>query len=73
MELQDLFLHLGRYLNWLGLALSSLLLLPLLTLILPDLVHKPARTVSTAIDKLTGMALGVAIFAAMFLVLVQVI
>ncbi|MAK62184.1 MAG: TRAP transporter permease DctQ [Ponticaulis sp.] len=71
MDLQDIFLLFGRYLNWLGLGLSVLLLLPLVTLILPDLVHKPSRGLSEFIDRLTGIALEISIFAAMFLVLIQ--
>lgn len=65
------FLHLGTALKWVGITLLPLFLLPLVTLVLPGLVGGLAKRVSGAIDRISGVALGGAIFSAIALVLLQ--
>ncbi|KCZ54926.1 hypothetical protein HY29_01600 [Hyphomonas beringensis] len=67
----DVFLTLGGWLNWLGLALSPLLLLPLIVTIWPDPVEGPAKWLSRRIDAISGWALGGAIASAIILVMAQ--
>ena len=67
----DVFLTLGGWLNWLGLALSPLLLLPLIVTIWPDPVEGPAKWLSRRIDAVSGWALGGAIASAIILVMAQ--
>ena len=64
----DFFLSLGGALNWLGLALSPLLALPLIVLIWPDPVERFAKWLSARIDAVSGWALGGAITSAIILV-----
>ena len=69
----EIFLTLGGALKWLGLALSPLLLLPLIVTIWPDPVGRIAKWLSARIDAVSGWALGGAneiviyAFAAMFM------
>jgi len=65
------FLQLGTVLKWVGIALLPLFLLPLVTLVVPGPVERLARRVSGAIDRISGVALGGAILAAILLVLFQ--
>lgn len=65
------FLHLGAALKWVGITLLPLFLLPLVTLILPGLAEGLAKRVSGAIDRISSLALGGAIFSAVALVLFQ--
>ena len=67
----DVLLTLGGWLNWLGLALSPLLLLPLIVTIWPDPVEGPAKWLSRRIDAVSGWALGGAIASAIILVMAQ--
>lgn len=64
----DFFLSLGGALNWLGLALSPLLALPLIVLIWPEPVERFAKWLSARIDAVSGWALGGAITSAIILV-----
>ncbi|HPF24528.1 MAG TPA: TRAP transporter small permease subunit [Hyphomonas sp.] len=67
------FLQLGTVLKWVGIALLPLFLLPLVTLVLPGLFERLAKRVSSLIDKVSGVALGAAIFCAIALVLFQLV
>ncbi|MEZ6011848.1 MAG: TRAP transporter small permease subunit [Hyphomonas sp.] len=67
------FLQLGTVLKWVGIALLPLFLLPLVTLVLPGLFERLAKPVSGLIDKVSGVALGAAIFCAIALVLFQLV
>lgn len=67
------FLQLGTVLKWVGIALLPLFLLPLVTLVLPGLFERLAKRVSGLIDKVSGVALGAAIFCAIALVLFQLV
>lgn len=69
----DFFLSLGGALNWLGLALSPLLALPLIVLIWPDPVERFAKWLSARIDAVSGWALGGAIASAIILVASQLL
>ena len=69
----DFFLSLGGALNWLGLALSPLLALPLIVLIWPDPVERFAKWLSARIDAVSGWALGGAIASAIILVGAQLL
>ena len=53
----EIFLTLGGALKWLGLALSPLLLLPLIVTIWPDPVERIAKWLSARIDAVSGWAL----------------
>lgn len=64
----EIFLTLGGALKWLGLALSPLLLLPLIVTIWPDPVERIAKWMSTRIDAVSGWALGGATAGAIILV-----
>lgn len=68
-----LFLKIGGFLNHAGLILSIVLLLPLLVLVFPKPMAGPGKRLSALIDKLTGVVSGIAIFAAIFLVTIQLI
>lgn len=69
----DFFLSLGGALNWLGLALSPLLALPLIVLIWPEPVERFAKWLSARIDAVSGWALGGAIASAIILVASQLL
>ncbi|MAN47040.1 MAG: TRAP transporter small permease subunit [Alphaproteobacteria bacterium] len=69
----DLFLTLGGWLNWLGLLLSPLLLLPLIVAIWPEPVEGLAKWLSRRIDAVSGWALGGAIASAIILVMAQLL
>ena len=68
-----LFLKIGDVLNWVGLALSPLLLVPLITLIIPRLIAGFAARLSAVIDHITGLSLWAAIVSAVALVFLQLI
>ena len=65
------FLHLGTILKWVGIALLPVFLLPLVTLVLPNLVEGISKRVSAIIDAVSGIALGGAIASALLLVMFQ--
>jgi len=67
------FLQLGTVLKWVGIALLPLFLLPLVTLVLPGLFERLAKRISDLIDRISGVALGAAIFCAIALVLFQLV
>ena len=67
------FLQLGTVLKWVGIALLPLFLLPLVTLVLPGLFERLAKRISDLIDRISGVALGLAIFCAIALVLFQLV
>ena len=67
------FLLIGRVLNYAGLVLAFVLILPLLTLVLPGLVAGLSKGLARLIDKAMSGALAVAIFATVFLVFAQLI
>ncbi|RAN38238.1 TRAP transporter small permease subunit [Hyphomonas pacifica] len=69
----DIFLTLGGWLNWLGLLLSPLLLLPLIVAIWPEPVEGLAKWLSRRIDAVSGWALGGAITSAIILVMAQLL
>ena len=69
----EIFLTLGGALKWLGLALSPLLLLPLIVTIWPDPVERIATWLSARIDAVSGWALGGAIAGAIILVGAQLL
>ena len=69
----EIFLTLGGALKWLGLALSPLLLLPLIVTIWPDPVERIAKWLSARIDAVSGWALGGASAGAIILVGAQVL
>lgn len=69
----EIFLTLGGALKWLGLALSPLLLLPLIVTIWPDPVERIAKWLSARIDAVFGWALGGAIAGAIILVGAQLL
>ncbi|HCX10375.1 MAG TPA: TRAP transporter permease DctQ [Hyphomonas sp.] len=69
----EIFLTLGGALKWLGLALSPLLLLPLIVTIWPDPVGRIAKWLSARIDAVSGWALGGAIAGAIILVGAQLL
>lgn len=69
----EIFLTLGGWLNWLGVALSPLLVLPLLVTIWPEPVEPVAKWLSARIDAVSGWALGGAIASAIILVGAQLL
>lgn len=69
----EIFLTLGGWLNWLGLALSPLLLLPLIILVWPEPVEGVGKRLVRVIDTATGWALGAAITSALVLVGAQLL
>ncbi len=69
----EIFLTLGGWLNWLGVALSPLLVLPLLVTIWPEPVERLAKWLSARIDAVSGWALGGAIASAIILVGAQLL
>ncbi|MDX1293725.1 MAG: TRAP transporter small permease subunit [Hyphomonas sp.] len=69
----EIFLTLGGWLNWLGVALSPLLVLPLLVTIWPEPVERLAKWLSAWIDAVSGWALGGAIASAIILVGAQLL
>ena len=69
----EIFLTLGGALKWLGLALSPLLLLPLIVTLWPDPVERIANWLSARIDAVSGWALGGAIAGAIILVGAQLL
>lgn len=69
----EIFLTLGGWLNSLGVALSPLLVLPLLVTIWPEPVERLAKWLSARIDAVSGWALGGAIASAIILVGAQLL
>ena len=67
----DFFLALGGVLKWIGLCLLPLFLLPLITLVLPEISKAASTFLSRQLDRLTRLALSVAIVAAVLLFLLQ--
>lgn len=61
----------GTALHYSGLALLPLLLLPLSTVIFPGIFGKFSSGLSHAIDKVSGVAMSVASFAAFAIILIQ--
>ncbi|MEM1087678.1 MAG: TRAP transporter small permease subunit [Pseudomonadota bacterium] len=61
----------GTGLRYLGYALSPLVLLPFAVLILPGIFSGIGKAISGAIDRLSGAAMGVAVFAAFAIILIQ--
>jgi len=71
-ELARIFLQVGDGLTWAALILSPLLLLPLAVLALPGPLDTISRRLASWLDRISGWAMGVAIFAAVALVLIQI-
>ena len=69
----EIFLTLGGALKWLGLALSPLLVLPLVITIWPEPVERIAKWLIARIDALSSWALGGAIASAILLVGAQLL
>ena len=69
----EIFLTLGGWLKWLGLALSPLLVLPLVITIWPEPVERIAKWLIARIDALSSWALGGAIASAIILVGAQLL
>lgn len=67
----EIFLTLGEWLKWLGVALSPLLVLPLVVTIWPEPVEPFSKWLSARIDAVSGWALGGAIASALVLVFAQ--
>lgn len=67
----DIFLRIGVFLKWIGIFLIPVFLLPLLTLVLPNIFAGPSRILQQQIDRGTRWALYAAIVAAVLLVLIQ--
>lgn len=65
------FLRLGEFLKWIGLILTPLLLLPLVTLVIPSLTASVSRYLATQIDRATRWALNAAMACAVALFLLQ--
>jgi len=61
----------GTGLRYLGYALSPLTLLPLLILILPTRMERPGRFVSGVLDRISGVAMALAVTAAFAIILIQ--
>lgn len=67
------FLTLGTVLKWLGFAASPLFLLPILVIVAPDLVARPARGLIRLIDGVTSSALHIAMWLGGLMVLAQLL
>ncbi|MEO0982332.1 MAG: TRAP transporter small permease subunit [Pseudomonadota bacterium] len=65
------FLIVGDVLRWIGFALSPLLLLPLSTLIAPGLVGGVSGRVADGLNRITGMALKLAMATVVLMALAQ--
>lgn len=61
----------GTGLRYLGYALSPLILLPFVVLVLPGVFGGVGKVVSGVIDRISGAAMGVAVFAAFAIILIQ--
>ncbi|WOR15427.1 TRAP transporter small permease subunit [Hyphomonas sp. FCG-A18] len=61
----------GTGLRYLGYALSPLALLPLLILIVPTQMERPGRFVSGVVDRISGVAMALAVTAAFAIILIQ--
>jgi len=71
-DLARTFLQIGDGLTWTALVLSPLLLLPLAVLALPGPLNGVSRRLASCLDLISGAAMGLAILAAVTLVLVQI-
>ena len=67
----EVFLQIGAFLNWVGIALAPILLLPLLTVTFPRLFSEPSKRLRTYLERGINLALHFAVFSAIVLVLVQ--
>lgn len=67
------FLTIGTGLKWLGFALSPLFLLPLLSLLAPEIFAKLSRTLIKIIDQITEAVKQLALWLAGFMVLTQLL
>ncbi len=67
------FLTLGGFLNWIGIVLLPVFLLPLATLVLPGVFSASAKILASNLDRATGWALNLAILAAVALFLLQLV
>lgn len=61
----------GTGLRYAGYVLAPLLLLPLLLLVLPGPVRKPAKKLSALLDRVSGIGMGFALAAAFSIILIQ--
>lgn len=66
-----IFLTIGTGLKWLGIASLPLFLTPLIAVSAPGLIDRFALRLSALIDRVSGFALGAAIFSALVLVFAQ--
>ena len=69
----ELFLQIGSVLRLTGFALSPLLLLPLLYLIVPKALARPANSLANLLDRISSVTLFVAIGFAILMVLAQLL
>ncbi len=67
----QIFLTLGTALKWVGIGLLPLFALPLIVLTLPGLLDRLAARLAALIDRVSGFALGGAMFAGLLLVFAQ--
>lgn len=67
----EVFLRIGAFLNWVGIALVPILLLPLLTLTFPGIFSEPSKRLRTYLEQVINLTLYFAVFSAIVLVLVQ--
>lgn len=71
--MSDFFLNLGTALRWIGLAALPLLLLPLLTLALPDVFAKPACWLRAKLNAISSATLGISMTLAILMIGVQIL
>lgn len=71
-ELARTFLQIGDGLTWAALILSPLMLIPFAVLALPGPLDGVSRRLSLWLDRISAAAMGLAIFAAVALVLIQI-
>lgn len=71
--MSELFLNIGTGLRWLGIAALPILLLPLLTLVLPNIFTKAAIWLRPKLDAISSATLGISMALAIFMVAVQLI
>jgi len=71
--MSELFLNFGTSLRWLGIGALPALLLPLLTLALPDTFARPAKWLRVKLNVISSAALNMSIALAIFMVAVQLL
>lgn len=71
-DLSKIFLQAGDAIGWAGLVLSPLLVLPFIVLLMPKATEFVSRPLSAAIDRISGVAMGIAVFSAVALVFSQI-